>query len=76
MTENVETWWVVLFDSVHHAMQAEKNLKEEGVPYKLVPVPRHISSDCGVCIRFSAADRSRVTGILDRRGTYREIRPL
>lgn len=76
MTENVETWWVVLFDSVHHAVQAEKILKEEGVPFKLVPVPRHISSDCGVCIRFSAGDRSRVVDILDRRGTYREIRPL
>jgi hypothetical protein len=76
MTGGVETWWVVLFDSVHHAMQAEKLLKEEGIPHKLVPVPRHISSDCGVCIRFAAADRARVSDTLDRRGTYREIRPL
>ncbi|PKN35133.1 MAG: hypothetical protein CVU61_05565 [Deltaproteobacteria bacterium HGW-Deltaproteobacteria-19] len=76
MTESVETWWVVLFDSVHHAMQAEKLLIEEGIPHKLVPVPRHISSDCGVCLRFAAADRTRVADVLDRRGTYREIRPL
>lgn len=76
MSADVETWWVVLFDSVHHAVQAEKFLKEEGVPHKIVPVPRHISSDCGVCIRFAAAERERVEDILGRRGTYREIRLL
>jgi len=76
VTAEVAEWWVALFDSVHHAMQAEKMLREEGIPHKLVPVPRHISSDCGVCVRFAASDRSRVADVLNRSGRYREIRPL
>jgi hypothetical protein len=43
---------VVLFQSVNGALLAEKILKKERIPYKLIPVPRHLSSDCGVCIRL------------------------
>jgi len=27
-------------------------LEQRGVPNKLIPVPRQLSSDCGVCLRF------------------------
>lgn len=43
---------VALFDSVHHVFSAEQVLKQAGVPHKIVPIPRNISSDCGFCIRF------------------------
>jgi len=43
---------VILFKAVSYALKAEKILKKEGLPHKLIPVPKHISSDCGVCIRF------------------------
>ncbi len=42
---------VFLFPSVSHALKAEKVLKERGIAHKLIPVPRQISSDCGVCLR-------------------------
>jgi hypothetical protein len=42
---------VILFPSVSHALMAEKILKEQGIAHKLIPVPRQISSDCGVCLR-------------------------
>jgi hypothetical protein len=51
---------VVLFQSISSALRAEKLLKKEGIAYKLIPVPRHLSSDCGVCIRFSHQDESQV----------------
>jgi len=35
-------------------MWADKLLREKGIPHKLVPVPRTISSDCGVCIRIKS----------------------
>jgi len=44
---------VFLFPSVSHTLKAEKILKEQGIVYKLIPVPRHISTDCGVCLRVS-----------------------
>lgn len=45
---------VFLFPSVSHTLKAEKILKARGTPHKLIPVPRHISSDCGVCLRVAA----------------------
>ena len=52
MDKQAPSYGVVLFQSVNSALLAEKLLKKEGIPYKLVPVPRHLSSDCGVCLRF------------------------
>lgn len=40
------------FQSVSHVLQAEQVLKEAGVPHKIIPIPRKISTDCGICIRF------------------------
>lgn len=55
---------VVLFDSTQRAIQAERVLKAAGLPVKLIPVPRQISSDCGVCLRFLWEDRTRAEEIL------------
>jgi hypothetical protein len=35
-------------------MRAEKLLKGKGITVDLIPVPREISSDCGVAIELSA----------------------
>jgi hypothetical protein len=71
-----EEYHVILFDSVHHALRSEKILKEMGVPHKLIPVPRHISSDCGVCLRFTADLRKQIDEALAGKVDIREIRPL
>jgi hypothetical protein len=71
-----EVYHVVLFNSVHHALRSEKILKEAGVPHKLIPVPRHISSDCGICLRFTPEFRGRIEEILNGKVDIREIRPL
>jgi hypothetical protein len=41
---------VILVRSTSHAMRVEKLLRDEGIICKMIPVPRHISSDCGVCV--------------------------
>jgi hypothetical protein len=46
----------ILVFSTSHAIRAEKLLGKARVSCKLVPVPREISSDCGVCIRVNAID--------------------
>jgi hypothetical protein len=46
---------VVIFESVNQTMWATKLLKAKQLPHKLIPVPRHISSDCGVCIRIDSS---------------------
>lgn len=44
---------VFVFESIHRVMKAEKLLKREGIKIDLIPVPREISSDCGVAIEVS-----------------------
>ena len=56
---------VILFYSVNGAIKAEKILKEKGVPYKLIPVPRHLSSDCGLALRFEKKDEARVRELIE-----------
>ena len=47
-----EGYAVILVYSTSHAMHIEKLLAGRGIPCKLIPVPRQISSDCGVCVRI------------------------
>ncbi len=47
---------VIIVYSTNHAMHIEKLLKGIGITCKMIPVPRHISSDCGVCLRIGRVD--------------------
>ena len=69
-------YMVALFKAVSHAMKAERVLKEKGVPIKLIPVPKNISSDCGVCIRFTPERRGDVESALVGAVEVSEIRHL
>ncbi len=44
--------FILLFRSIHEVLRVEKILKKQGVRHELVPVPRNLSSDCGMCIRL------------------------
>lgn len=50
--DNEPVYYVLLLPSVSHVMKAEKILIGESIPMKIIPMPKTISSDCGVCIRF------------------------
>lgn len=56
---------VVLFHSMTGALHAEKLFKNSGIAIKLIPVPRHLSSDCGICLRFDRLDETGARAILD-----------
>ena len=56
---------VVLFHSTSHTLRAEKVLQKAGISCKLIPVPRHLSSDCGVCLRIKRADKEVVRRVLE-----------
>jgi hypothetical protein len=69
--ETGTVWAVILFRSTTHVMRAEKALQKAGVPCRLIPVPRQLSSQCGVCLRVSTADATRAIGVLrDARVAY------
>jgi hypothetical protein len=43
---------LITFYSSHHALRAEKILKQHGLNVLLVPGPREISPNCGVALQF------------------------
>jgi len=44
--------YILLFHTIHDVLKAEKILKKERVSHELVPVPRNLSSDCGMCVQL------------------------
>jgi hypothetical protein len=59
---------VVLFHSTSHAIRGERVLVARGFDCRLVPVPRQISSDCGVCLRMAPEDVARAREVLEAVG--------
>jgi len=51
------TYAVILVYSTSYAIRAERLLHLAGIRSKLIPVPRHLSSNCGVCVRIAQPDR-------------------
>lgn len=56
---------VVVFYSTNWALKAEKVAREAGFEVKLIPTPRHISSDCGTALRFRWQDRETLLALLE-----------
>jgi hypothetical protein len=69
-------YYVMLFKAVSYVLKAEKILKKEGLPHKLIPVPKNISSDCGICLRFEPEMRERIEAALLNKVEIEETREL
>ena len=69
-------YYVMLFKAVSYVLKAEKILKKEGLPHKLIPVPKYISSDCGICLRFEPAMQNKIEAALLNKVEIEEIRTL
>ncbi|MGC2062124.1 MAG: DUF3343 domain-containing protein [Thermodesulfovibrionales bacterium] len=76
MTEPHAQYLAALFQSVSHVISAERILKEAQVPHKIIPVPRKISSDCGVCIRFLPEHSELLKITLTGRAEAYTVQPL
>ncbi|MEN6616107.1 MAG: DUF3343 domain-containing protein [Syntrophorhabdus sp.] len=58
--------FILVFHSIHDVLRAEKILKENAIVNEIVPIPRNLSSDCGMCIEVDD----------DITAVYRLIRPI
>ena len=54
---------ILLFPSIHDVIATETRLKEAGVWCDMVPVPRELSSECGMAVELREADLTRVEGL-------------
>ena len=55
---------ILIFRGTHQVMSAEKRLKKGGVAMRLIPVPRRLTSDCGLAIRIPLLERERAREVL------------
>ena len=68
---------VILVDSTSHALRIEQILVRNDISCKLIPVPRHLSSDCGVCVRIRTEDWEQIKELLTQhKASYREVASL
>jgi hypothetical protein len=59
---------VILLRSTSYTIRAEKVLHGTGIQSRTIPVPRHLSSDCGVCLRIAQCDRKAAEHALQQAG--------
>ncbi|MGB9595615.1 MAG: DUF3343 domain-containing protein [Candidatus Poribacteria bacterium] len=68
---------IVLFDTTQAVIKAEKILNSAGIKIKLIPVPRHISSNCGISILFDLDLMDKIKLVLSENNIYyRDILPF
>ena len=70
--------FIATFYSHFGAMRCKKTCDETGIPARMMPVPRMLSSSCGTCVRIEADDARRIPRTeeseqiaLEEQGSYR-----
>jgi hypothetical protein len=59
---------VAIFQSIHRVMKAEKVLKLAGAEFLLIPVPRQLTSECGLALRYARQDQDKIETVLESEG--------
>ncbi|NLP01683.1 MAG: DUF3343 domain-containing protein [Fibrobacter sp.] len=57
---------LALFRSTREVIGAEKLCRAEGISCKSIPVPREISSECGIALEFSPEDKEKATALFNK----------
>lgn len=58
--KNNNKFYVCLFYSTSLALRGEKIARNAKIDVKLIPTPRHLSSDCGIVLRFEEKDKDKI----------------
>jgi len=59
---------IAIFDTTSKSVRAERACKKGGLDVRLIPVPKTISSNCGVCLRFHSELREEAEKLMDEAG--------
>ncbi len=63
---NKEIMYVCMFYSTSLAIRGEKIARKENIKVKLIPTPRHLSSDCGIVLRFDKEDKDLIKNLFNK----------
>lgn len=72
----LDSFYVATFQSVSQALRFEKALQKENLDVKMIPVPRVISSSCGIAARITpdaigAVSKLLQSGVAEIEDLYR-----
>jgi hypothetical protein len=56
--------WILIFESIHHVLAAERALLDRQLRCDLIPTPRDVGSDCGMVIELHAGDWGEAGGVV------------
>lgn len=65
---------IILFPSTNYAYRAELLFVNAQLYCKLIPVPKQLSCNCGLCIRINKSDEDKALQIL--RSKYVDIESI
>ncbi len=54
---------IATFDTTHMALYFEKSCRKMGLKVKIVPVPREISSSCGLACSYPCEEEAQVMSV-------------
>jgi hypothetical protein len=62
-----QEFWLVAFDSTHHALRAEAELEGAGYEIDIRPTPKSVTAGCALSIDFYPQDWQGVRALLDEK---------
>ncbi|ADG83235.1 DUF3343 domain-containing protein [Thermincola potens] len=55
----------ITFPSSYHVLQAEKILRARGLDFSVVPIPREITSSCGMAIMYNCSEHAKYFNVIE-----------
>ncbi len=49
-------YYIIVYKNTHDVMEAERNLTNANVEFRVMPTPTSITQSCGICVRIESDD--------------------
>lgn len=60
------TYGVLVFETTHLAMLAEKQVKEQKIAARIIPTPEKIKASCGFALKYQLEDEKELLSLLTK----------
>ncbi len=49
-------YYIIVYKNTHDVMEAERNLTNENIEFRVMPTPTSITQSCGMCTRIESEE--------------------
>lgn len=49
-------YYIIVYKNTHYVMEAERNLTNENIEFRVMPTPTSITQSCGMCTRIESEE--------------------